>query len=152
MIFFKIILSNNNNIEYKFSNITLKIQPGYNKILSSEFSRCYYPDIIYINGKQNITITNQYYFNEINKKANLIWNNSIDNCEKMFKECFSIIEIDLSDFDATSVTNMGSMFFDCSELSLLNLSNFNTSKVASMGSMFSDCSELSLLDLSNFDT
>ena len=48
-------------IENKFSNITLKIEgPGYYNILSPNFKKSNYPDIIYINGNQNTTITNQY--------------------------------------------------------------------------------------------
>ena len=65
MIFLNLIITNNNMIEYKFSNITLKIRgPGYYNILYSYFNN--FPDIIYINGKQNLTITNKYYFNDIN--------------------------------------------------------------------------------------
>ena len=153
MIFFNIIILSNNMIEYKFSNITLKIQGyGDNNILSSEFSSNYYPDIIYINEKQNETITNKYYFNKYNNIMNLIWNNSIDNCANMFKYCSNIIEIDLSNFDTSNVTNMSSMFNGCETLSLLNLSNFNTSNVINMNYMFQGCKQLSLLDLSNFDT
>ncbi len=51
MIFLDLIISNNNMIEYKFSNITLKIQKqGLSNILYSDFY--YPPDIIYINGIQ----------------------------------------------------------------------------------------------------
>ena len=53
MIFFNLIIANDNNlIEYKFSNITLKIRgQGEKKILSDDFfNHKYKPDIIYING------------------------------------------------------------------------------------------------------
>ena len=54
MIFFNLIISNNNIIEYKFSNITLKIQgPGFSDILFSSFNSL--PDFIYINGNLNST-------------------------------------------------------------------------------------------------
>ena len=69
---FILLLLNNNNkflIESKFSNITLKINgTGYKYILgtdSSYFRKSYYPNIIYINGKQNFTITNKYYLIKI---------------------------------------------------------------------------------------
>ena len=153
MIFFNLILPNNNRIEYKFSNITLKIRgPGFGDVLYSVLSRIYYPNIIYINGNQNQTITYRYYFNETNNKVNLIWNNSIDNCNSMFGGCSDIIEIDLSNFDASKVTFMGSMFSGCRSLTSINLSNFNTSNVTYMSNMFISCSSLLSLNLSNFDT
>ena len=87
MIFLNLIITNNNIIEYKFSNITLKIRgPGYQYILSSSFYKKYYPDIIYINGKQNLTITNIYYFNEINNTVKLVWNKTIGSYLKCLKD------------------------------------------------------------------
>ena len=48
MIFFNLIIPNNNMIEYKTSEIILKIQgTGYQNILSSFFSTSYYPNYIY---------------------------------------------------------------------------------------------------------
>ena len=154
MIFFNLIISNNNNIEYKFSNITLKIKGrGFQNILSWDFFKDYYPpDYIYINGIQNLTITYRYYFKEINNSVNLIWNNSIDNCYRMFFSCSNIIEIDLSYFDTSNVTSMESMFYGCSQLTSIDLSHFNTSKVTNMHSIFSECLKLTSIDLSHFDT
>ena len=154
MIVFTLKASNNNMIDFQFSNITLKIRgPGFRKILYSSFiNNNNRPNIIYINGNQNITITHSYYFNEINNTVNIIWNNSIDNCGNMFKECSDIIEIDLSNFDTSNVKNMSYMFYGCSILTSLNIYNFNTSKVEDMKYMFYECRELSSLNLSNFDT
>ena len=127
MIFFNFVIINNKIVEYNFSNITLKIQgPGNKNILNQVFCRNYHPDIIYINGNQNLTITYKYYFNEINNTVNLIWNNSINNCSKMFYFCNDITEIDLSNFDTLNVINMSYMFYSCSKLYSLNLSNFDT--------------------------
>ena len=44
------------------------------------------------------------------------------------------------------------MFRNCYNLTQLDVSNFNTSKVTSMTAMFSGCSGLTSLDLSSFDT
>ena len=154
MIFFNLIIPNNNIIEYKFSNITLKIQgPGFSNILgaSNVFSNVYYPNIIYINGNPNYPITYQYYFNEINNTVNLIWNNSINVCENMFYECSNITEIDLSNSNTSRCTSMSGMFLGCSKLTSLNLSNFNTSNVKNMDSMFKRCPQLKSLDLSSFN-
>ena len=52
MIIFNLITPSNNMIEYKASNVILKIQgPGFRDVLSSNFfNNVYKPDIIYING------------------------------------------------------------------------------------------------------
>ena len=43
------------------------------------------------------------------------------------------------------------MFYNCSSLVNLDLSNFDTSSLTTMGCMFRNCSKLTSLDLSNFD-
>ena len=155
--FVQIVLPNYNLdiIQLKFSNITLKISGTGNKnILTSDnnFNSSYYPNIVYINGEQQDTIKNNYYFNQTDNIAVLIWNNSINYCKCMFIGCTDITEIDVSNFDSSEVTNMASMFRGCPKLSFINFSNFNTSKVSEMGSMFRESQELSSLDLSSFDT
>ena len=154
MIIFNLITPSNNMIEYKASNVILKIQgPGFRDVLSSNFfNNVYKPDIIYINGIRNFTISNRYYFNQINNTANLIWNDPIDNCVTMFRGCSDIIEMDLSNFDTSRVFIMNTMFGDCTQLSSLDVSNFKTSNVIDMGGMFWGCSKLSSLNLSKFDT
>ena len=155
--FVQIVLPNYNLdiIQLKFSNITLKISGKGNKnILTSDnnFNSSYYPNIVYINGEQQDTIKNNYYFNQTDNIAVLIWNNSINYCKCMFSGCSDITEIDVSNFDSSEVINMASMFRGCPKLSFINFSNFNTSKVSEMGSMFRESKELSSLDLSSFDT
>ena len=161
------LLLNKNNflVESKYSKMTLKINgTGYKKIFSTDmiyadnekffFDSKNYPNKIYINGKQNLTITNKYYYN-FDKDENyveLIWYNYISSCACMFKGCSYIMEIDLSNFDSLGVTSMIGMFYGCSQLTSLNLSNFKTLNVINMGEMFCDCSQLTSLDLSNFNT
>ena len=143
----------NNVIENKYSNITLKVKgPGFKKVLSSSFIQNYYPNLTIINGKENTTIGNEFYFDQTNNTAILIWDNNIDNCYGMFRECNDINMIDLSDFDTSKVINMGGMFSGCSSLISINLSNFQTSNVEIMDRMFYNCSSLTSLNLSNFDT
>jgi surface protein len=48
---------------------------------------------------------------------------------KMFYNCNSLIELDLSKFITENVTSMKEMFCDCTSLKLLNLSNFTTNNV-----------------------
>ena len=153
MIFFNLIIPNNNKNEYKFSNITLKIkESGEHDILFSNFYYSNPPDIISLNGKQKNSKNYIYNFNKINNTVNLIWNNPINSSCRMFEQCSKITEIDLSNFDTSEVTEMSQMFSGCSKLTSINLTKFNTSKVQQMHSMFMGCSQLTSLDLSYFDT
>ena len=151
--------------EYNFSNVTLKIEGiGIKNILSSDFGRNFPPSLIYINGVKQPEINNMYGCNDIcgydyrydlNQTDNiveLIWFNSISDCNHMFYYCSDINEINLYNFDTSNVTDMKYMFYGCSSLTSLNLSNFNTSKVTSMNNMFAECSRLISINLSNFDT
>ena len=118
----QIVLSNNNLkfIEYKFSNITLKINGfGYKNVFtsSSSFNSDYYPNMIYINGKKQASIKYYYNFNKADNFIKLIWNNSIDYCQYMFYECKDITEIDLSNFNTSLVRKMNNMFSNCLLLS-----------------------------------
>ena len=60
----------------------------------------------------------------------------------MFQECFSIKELNLSNFNTDNVTDMDGMFFKCSSLKKLDISNFNFKEVNSMTNMFYHCSNL----------
>ena len=71
---------------------------------------------------------------------------------RMFEGCSSLVALDLSSFDTSSVTYMSSMFRGCSSLAALDLSSFDTSSVTDMLSMFEGCSSLGSIDLSSFDT
>ena len=83
------------------------------------------------------------------------WSYTFNGNEHLFSSFFSINyikEIDLSNFDTSSVTDMAYMFFDCKGLTSLNVSNFNTSSVTNMTGMFFDCKGLTSLNVSNFNT
>ena len=71
--------------------------------------------------------------------------------DSMFKDCSSLVSIDLSSFDTTQVSDMKSVFSGCSALTALDLSSFQTTRVEKMSSMFSGCSSLKALDLSSFN-
>ena len=70
----------------------------------------------------------------------------------MFNGCSSLVSLDLSSLDTSSVTNMNQMFSGCSSLASLDLSHLDTSKVTDMCNMFRECSSLTSLDLSSLDT
>jgi surface protein len=54
----------------------------------------------------------------------------------MFDNCRKLINLDVSNFDTSSVTNMTYMFGLCEALANLDLSGFDTSQVTDMSNMF----------------
>ncbi|MBO3092052.1 BspA family leucine-rich repeat surface protein [Schleiferilactobacillus harbinensis] len=69
----------------------------------------------------------------------------------MFDGCSALTNLNVSNFDTSSVTYMGYMFSGCGALTSLDLGSFNTSHVTNMFHMFDSCSKLTSLDLSTFD-
>lgn len=102
-------------------------------------------------------ISTEYYFcglkdvKKIEKLENLKTNNATSML-KMFFNCTSLEEIDLSGFNTKNVENMDSMFANCSSLNSIDVSKLNTSKVTNMNCMFQSCTKLTELDLSSMDT
>lgn len=76
----------------------------------------------------------------------------VENMSRMFAECRSLKNLDLSKFNTINVINMSEMFLNCSSLTELNLSTFNTKKVTDMSGMFAFCDTVNSLSLSSFDT
>ena len=81
------------------------------------------------------------------------WDTSaVTNMSSMFSSCYSLISIDVSNWDTSAVTNMNSMFNNCNSLTSIDVSGFDTSSVTNMSSMFSSCYSLTSIDVSNWDT
>jgi surface protein len=70
----------------------------------------------------------------------------------MFKGCYSLTTLDLSNFDTKNVGNMEYMFFGCRSIKSLDLSNFYTPSLKIMNHLFNGCSSLISLVISNFNT
>ena len=64
----------------------------------------------------------------------------------------SISYVDLSHFNASLVTSTYQMFKQCYSIKEINFTNIQTPSIQTMLEMFSGCSQLISLDLSNFDT
>ncbi|MBO0022803.1 BspA family leucine-rich repeat surface protein, partial [Listeria monocytogenes] len=77
---------------------------------------------------------------------------SVTTMQAMFNACRALEKLDVSNFDTSSVTTMQAMFENCTGLGELDVSNFDTSSVTTMAYMFDGCTSLEELDLSNFDT
>ena len=143
----------NEFVFFQNSKIALKVKGiGENVILNSNYQNKNYLKEVFINREKKNIVAYKYQFNQTENFVELIWNDYINNTENMFKDCTSITEINLSNFNTSYIISMESMFEGCSSLTSLDLSNFNTKLVKRMDFMFSKCYSLTSLDLSYFDT
>ena len=146
----------------QYSYITIKINgTGYFKVYSNYKNNEWnshnfpHPNEIHINGINQSSI---YYSQSLNQTENiikLIWNDNIKNIfstSYMFRDCYNITEIDLSNFDTTNVYWMDYMFDNCYELTSINFTNINTFRVTDMANMFWNCKSLTSINLENFVT
>ena len=173
--------TNKRKLELGIYEISLKIKGiGEQEIIYAGFNTM--PNKIYCNGEEvdNLNVNgNKINIEENESIITLKWDNQLNNCQNMFLDLINIIEIDLSNFDPSSVTTMREMFsgckqlrkiiignnfnslivttvyqmfYNCALLESIDLSNFDTSNIISMNNMFYGCSSLISLDLSNFNT
>ena len=73
------------------------------------------------------------------------------NSSYMFDMCTSLVDVDFSNFNASSVVEMNYMFQWCSSLLNMNLSNWDVKSVNYSNYMFSWCENLENVDLSNWN-
>ena len=107
---------------------------------------------IKING-QIIEFTYYYIFKKEGKYIiEYTFKKNLTKTNHMFLGCYSLTNINLSNFNTQNVTNMNLMFGFCKSLINLNLSNFNTQNVTNMSWMFDGCESLENLNLANFNT
>ena len=97
------------------SSIKLKIENSGNQRIYSHgnYEYCYpviIPDEIYINGENQTEIKSEYYFEQDDNEIILIWYNPLVTTACMFRDCTSITEIDLSNFDDSQLISMFYMF------------------------------------------
>ena len=143
------------NIILQSSSIKLKIEKsGKQKIYSNQtYANCesvIIPDEIYINGENQTKIKYEYNFQLNNNEITLIWYNPLKYTNCMFRDCTTITEIDLSNFDDSQLTQMKYMFRGCISLKKIEMSNIKGNKVTDAGYLFSWCNKLETLDLANF--
>ena len=135
------------------SILTMRLtQEGNHKIFSKSPNSPSTPTKVYINDiLQEGSISNIYPFNP-GDVFKLEWEEDITDCESMFYECNSIVEINFIEFDISRCTNTNKMFRNCKSLISLDLTKLNFQNVKTMCDMFWDCQNLTSLDLSNLDT
>ena len=113
---------------------------GEQNILNNNFQ--FEPSEVIVNGYQNDSCKKTCYFFDDLNNITLIFMNQISSCEKMFQNSKNILEINLSNFDASEVTAMNEMFSGCSKLSSVILSNSNTYNLINISYMFYNCINL----------
>ena len=167
-------ISNRNNIFLILFIFSILLIPNFSKLIKRQYYSILKSEIILkLFRRGNHTIisnhidqVNSIYLNEVqitkNKTINcdkyrnvvrIVINQNINNCYGMFQNCYEIVEMDLSHFDASHVTDMSYMFYGCISLTSINFKGFDTSSVTSfMHYMFSNCNKLYSLDLSGFNT
>jgi len=67
----------------------------------------------------------------------------------VFKNCTSLVYVNLSNLVTNKVRHMDFMFYNCISLTSLNLSHFDTSQVTWIESMFDGCINLEYINLKN---
>ena len=123
---------------------------GTQSIINSGFSTK--PSEIYVKGEKKGENTGTCVLEEDRNNITLKFQDQIESCEEMFSGLVNLIEIYLSNFDASKVTSMFGMFSGCSNLQYINFGNINTSLVKNMELMFFGCSQLKSIDLSTLVT
>ena len=77
---------------------------------------------------------------------------NVEDMEFLFRDCPSLVSLDLSGWNTAKVKILYGTFYKCSGLTSLDVSSWDTSDVADMNSMFLDCGSLTSLDVSLWDT
>ena len=81
------------------------------------------------------------------------WNTgNVEDLEFMFRDCPSLVSLDLSGWNTSNVTDLYGMFFKCKGLTSLDVSRWDTAKVTNMQLMFRECGKLTGIDVSKWNT
>ena len=159
--------SNVSNMQYLFKDCSkLKEIKGINLINTKKvvniygmFQSCSELQYLDLTNLDTSNVTNmEYIFDKCSKLKEIKGSNTfitskVKTMEGMFRFCFELQYLDLSNFNTSNVTNMKDMFKECNKIKeIKGLINFNTKNVTNMSGMFKSCSKLENLDLSNFDT
>ena len=119
------------NMNVYLSEIKLVIKGRGNHYFLNDNFNPELSEVIINNEIKGSGIKNYTFTEELNNVV-IKFNNSIKSCETMFYELYNIIEIDLSNFDASNVVSMSSMFLGCTNLERIYFGNINTSSVKYM--------------------
>ena len=120
-----------------YSEIHLVVKGnGTQNILSNSYVGLN-PSEVYVNGVKDNSCKRSCNLHGNLNNITLRFENQIESCKYMFYSVTSIIEVDLSNFDASKVKTMEYMLYIWSNLEIINLGNIDTSSVVNMKSLFS---------------
>ena len=113
------------------SEIHLVIQGSGEQQLLGDYYFTYKikPSEVLVNGVKNDSCSKTCYLEGDRNNITLKFDTQIESCNSMFSGLTSIIEIDLSNFDASKVRDMGYMFNGCLNLEKIEFGNINTSSL-----------------------
>lgn len=78
------------------------------------------------------------------------WNTkNVEDMEFLFKDCPSLVSLDLSGWDTSKVKILYGTFYNCSGLTSLDVSKWNISAATNIGDTFYGCSSLTCLTFQN---
>ena len=148
------LLKSTRNLKSKYSEIKLIIQGSgiQDLVSSSSYSEADAPSEVYVNGAIRSDCEKTCSLSGTKNNITLRFENQMTSCYYMFYGQTNLIEVDLSNFDASKVTSMGGMFNGCTNLEKFTSGNINTPLLDTMSAVFSKCSSLTSIDISNFDT
>ena len=140
------------------NEITIKIsESGYVSTVGRNYPNC--PNSIKLNNESiydNGENCGYIFIDSTNEdeifSVKLIWNYEFDTFQGLFSNMTSMVEVDLSKFNTTSIINMHDMFYGCESLTSINFTNIVTTNLEDMGAMFTNCKSLKEVDLSSFIT
>ena len=102
------------------------------------------------NIRNDITNLDYFFSNCINLTTiSAIIPDNITTVNNIFSNCDSLISLDLSYLNVSTIMNLNNMFDNCSSLELLNLSNWNINNSALCSNMFNNCSNLKEIFMNN---
>ena len=133
----KIALFNFVNKKYinYYSEIHLFIKGSREqKLLNTSFTP--EPSEVYVNGIKTDSCKKICYLEGEQSNITLRFENQFTSCYKMFDSRTNIIEVDLSDFDASNLSKADLMFYNCESLNYLNMRSFKLDNSTTKISMF----------------
>lgn len=76
---------------------------------------------------------------------------SITGMNGFLQNCYSLLNVDTTDWDVSSATNMNNAFSGCRQLRNIDVSGWDTGNVTNMAGTFITCLNLEELDVSGWD-
>ena len=72
---------------------------------------------------------------------------NISTFQNMFRNCISLVSIDLSNLNTSKVNNVSGMFSGCTKLKTVIIGKLNLQKVTNMNYLFYNCQLLEYIDI-----